>query len=109
MLNQYFTHHTGMRGRTASGDDDLLDAFCKFRRQVELRQPHQAIFKVDAPCQGIIQRANLLVDFLLHKVAVFTFFRGNRIPGYGVHFILHFFTVQGHYLHAAALYHSHLS
>ena len=83
-----------MRRRAAGNDDDLLDAFGKFLSQVQLWQVELASFKIHPACNRIGQRAHLLVDFLLHKVAIFALLCRHRVPGHGGDFISYRLAVQ---------------
>ncbi len=77
----------GVGGRPAGGDEDLADALCQRRGQIQLWQADRWRLLLIIPAKfnpagdGVGQRAHLFVDFFVHEVAVLALFGCHRIPG----------------------------
>ena len=61
----------------------------QLRGQVELGQADTVpVLEIHPPGDGIGQRAHLLVDFLLHEMAVFALLGRDRVPGDAVDLVI---------------------
>ncbi len=78
--------------------------------QVELRQADVLpVAGLHPACDRVGERAHLLVDLLVHEVAVFALLGGDRVPGDSLELHLHGFSVESLHLHAVPGHHSHLA
>ena len=89
-------------------DERTADLLGQFFGQMQIGQADPSIGKVHASGKGVSQRAHLLVNFLLHKMAVLALLSGDRIPRNGVHLRFDFRAVERFDGDRIARHHRHL-